>query len=726
MILLFLLWTAVTQPATGRISGIVTDTSGAAVAGALVQMTADGRSESARSGNDGTFSAATVPFGTIVVTVNAAGFAPGRESVVVSADRPAAALRIVLQPAALIETLTVSARAPRRQALDRPAVSVLTAADLWSSAPAALDDALRAVPGFQLFRRSSSRTSNPTIQGMSLRGLSASGASRALVLADNLPLNDPFGGWIYWNRVPQAAIDRVEVVRGAASDLHGADAVGGIVQIVTRDPRDRALRVSFDAGSHDSARVSTWVSGGTPGVGVALAGEWFTTDGFYIIEPRSRGAADAPAASRHETLTASVSANRWPGWRARAAGGVFSEDRKNGTRLQVNDTQTRTLSIELDSGRPAGVWSARGWYGSQRYDQTFSGLTDARNRETLSRYQRVPSEAFGVGADWAGNPGARSLLIGGDVRRVDATSLETPFVSGRALAQVATGGVAWTAGAFGQTEVVSSSRLKVVAGARGDVWKSDSRETSTNQTWGFFSPRASATWTATSSVSLRAAAYHGFRTPTLNELYRGFRVGDVVTIANPALKPEGVGGIEGGVAAIGPRAAIRCTVFWNELTDIVANVTLASTGPLTMRQRRNAGDLTAVGMEWETELALARSLRANAGASFVRSRMPDGRRPAQVPAAQIAGGLRYADPRWVTATLQIRYTGQQFEDDLNALDLRRATVVDLFAARNVTRRVNVFVAIENALDAEVDVGRTPLRTLGLPRSTRAGLRVFWP
>jgi outer membrane receptor protein involved in Fe transport len=74
--------------------------------------------------------------------------------------------------------------------------------ELHSAPTATLDGALRRVPGFSLFRRSDSLTANPTAQGVSLRGLGPSGASRSLVLLDGVPLNDPFGGWVTWSKVP--------------------------------------------------------------------------------------------------------------------------------------------------------------------------------------------------------------------------------------------------------------------------------------------------------------------------------------------------------------------------------------------------------------------------------------------------------------------------------------------------------------------------------------------
>src|SRR5687768_17877064 len=127
------------------------------------------------------------------------------------------ALRIAAMPAAprIAESVVVTSYAT--PTLNPPAAVTTLHREVLDVAPAAtLDDALRAVPGFSLFRRSSSRVANPTTQGVTLRGLAASGASRALVLADDVPLNDPFGGWVYWNRVPSAALSEVSVARGAA------------------------------------------------------------------------------------------------------------------------------------------------------------------------------------------------------------------------------------------------------------------------------------------------------------------------------------------------------------------------------------------------------------------------------------------------------------------------------------------------------------------------------
>ena len=222
------------QTAGRRITGVVVDASGAPVPDAAVRLVVSGTPiAEASTGADGRFAFDAAPGGEAVVEARAAGFAPAT-TVVPREDATEA--RIVLAPAGLSEAVTVTAsRGSPGLATPAPA-SVLTSAELVNVAAGALDDVLRATPGFSLFRRSSSRTANPTTQGVTLRGLAGSGASRTLVLADGFPLNDPFGSWVYWNRVPQAALDRVEIVRGATGDLYGPDALGGVVQVLTFDP----------------------------------------------------------------------------------------------------------------------------------------------------------------------------------------------------------------------------------------------------------------------------------------------------------------------------------------------------------------------------------------------------------------------------------------------------------------------------------------------------------
>ncbi|MFN0122419.1 MAG: TonB-dependent receptor plug domain-containing protein, partial [Blastocatellia bacterium] len=132
------------------------------------------------------------------------------------------------------EQVNITAARTRLPVDETPAsVTILDAGAATRAAAQTTDDLLRQVPGFSNFRRSSSSVANPTTQGVSLRGAGASGASRTLILVDGIPLNDAFGGWVYWDRVPRQSIEQLEIVRGGASDLYGSDALSGVINLVT-------------------------------------------------------------------------------------------------------------------------------------------------------------------------------------------------------------------------------------------------------------------------------------------------------------------------------------------------------------------------------------------------------------------------------------------------------------------------------------------------------------
>ncbi|HYP17088.1 MAG TPA: Plug domain-containing protein, partial [Opitutus sp.] len=120
---------------------------------------------------------------------------------------------------------------------------------LRASPHATLDAALRGVGGFSLFRRSDSLTAHPTAQGVSLRGIGPSGASRSLILLDGVPLNDPFGGWVAWTKVPRESLARVELVPGGGAASWGNSALGGVMQLFTEAPLGRRQRLLVRGGS---------------------------------------------------------------------------------------------------------------------------------------------------------------------------------------------------------------------------------------------------------------------------------------------------------------------------------------------------------------------------------------------------------------------------------------------------------------------------------------------
>ena len=352
-------------------------------------------------------------------------------------------------------------------------VAVVARPALEATAAPTVDDALRQVAGFSLFRRTGSRTANPTAQGVSLRGLGASGASRALVVADGLPLNDPFGGWVYWARVPRVSIDRIEVLRGGASDLYGSGALGGIVQLVTRGPAaGRGFEAEASAGGSGTLDLSSTVRGTTGPWSGRLSAQAFRTDGNVPVEEASRGAVDTEAASSHLAVDGTVERRAFGDGRVFVRGMAHGESRDNGTPLQVNDTRIGLGAIGLDRGTPErGRVEARLWGETQVFEQTFSAVSADRSREDLTRAQRVPASAFGASTQWSRLLGkSHRLLAGAEARLVLGTTEETAFVRGTATSEVEAGGEETTAALFVQDLFQAHPRLLLSASLRLDGW----------------------------------------------------------------------------------------------------------------------------------------------------------------------------------------------------------------------------------------------------------------
>ncbi len=715
---------AAAQP--GPVTGTVLDVSGAPVPGAMITAEGSGgaRIEVYTDGL-GRFELAAAA---ARVRVTSDGFEP-IEAAVTAGE----AVRVVLRPATFADSVVVTATRTDERLPSASASTVITSAELTNMASGALDDALRYTPGFTLFRRSSSRVANPTTQGVTLRGVSGSGASRTLVLADGVPLNDPFGSWVYWNRVPQAAVDRVEVVRGATGDLYGAGALGGVVQVLTVQPDRTRVRAALDGGSHDTFRGSLFAGAQKNGWSGAGSYEGVTTAGAYVVAPEARGVVDTKADSDYHTgyFTAG---RRADAWHVYVKGAAYGEDRGNGTPRQVNTTDWSQVSADIGGIVGGGALHVQVAGSNQDYYQTFSAVFANRSGERLTTEQTTDTSHQMVSAQWSRPMGRVTLVAGADYHDTDSTVEEFRYPVGTIQTGPFFAGGAETLGAaYARATVQAGDAVTIELGGRGDWWESEPANASLpNKSVSFFSPRASVAYRQ-GRYSVQGAVYRAARTPSLNELHRGFRVGNVVTNPNPLLDPETLTGVEGGVLATWDKVSARATAFYNNLDGAIANITLSSTPTLITRQRRNSDTIRATGVEFEADARLTPAFSLNGQVVFTSSHFRgsvatpaiEGNTVPQVPAVQGAFGLTWAEPRYFTAATQVRFSGEQYDDDLNTLVLGSYGVWDAQVSRSVTRGLTAFLAVENILDTEYDTARTPQRQVGWPRTVRVGARVAW-
>jgi outer membrane receptor protein involved in Fe transport len=569
-----------------------------------------------------------------------------------------------------------------------------------------------------------------------------------LVLADGIPLNDQFGGWVYWDRIPREAIQSIEVERGGASHLYGSDALSGIISLHTRNASAPTISASASYGNLQTGDVSFFAGNRFGKWNLATYGEAYRTDGYFIIAPETRGLADTRAASEHRTITVRTGFDFDANNAIFARGSLYDQDRKNGTVLQVNDTKTESLALGGKLQTPdKSSWTISLYGNQQRYHQSFTAVAANRNSENLTRLQATPSRDVGARLNWAhATNGKHTLFAGFEVRGVRGTSDEIVYANNRATTFVSAGGRQRRLGFFAQDYITFSQRWALALSGRYDQWRdssagSVSRSLTTGaitptffaaRTASAFSPRVALLFKPTAGVELRASGYRAFRAPTLNELYRGFRVGDTQTNANANLNAERLTGGEAGLSwTINQKVTSRLTGYYTEIVNPVANFTVSVTPTLITRQRRNLGRTRSAGIEAEVEMKVTEQFRFSSGYLFadaIVKRAPqdvrlEGLLIPQVPRHQFTMQASYFNPSLINAALQFRAAGKQFDDDQNLLPLGSYALLDANVSRSLGKYCEAFFAVQNLLDERVIVGRTPLETLGMPRMFRGGLRI---
>ena len=547
---------AAQQPLT-KISGVVSDPTGAAIQRASVEFASEGNTIRTLTDAAGSFTVlSTRSYGTL--SIASPGFNTVRVDVSKAANEP---LQIRLEPASVIERILVTAD-EERIAPTPASQFAISQREINSAGALTIDDVLRQVPGFSLFRRSGSLSANPTSQGVSLRGVGANGASRALVLLDGVPLNSPFGGWVYWNRLPRINVESIQVYNGATSDLYGSGALGGVVNIKSRTAPATFLDVEASAGNKTTAATS--FSGGKlfGDWGVLFAGQALHTDGYVLVPENQRGAIDTAAGTGDLTGSITLSRSLGPDGHAFLRFSSFGESRRNGTPVQLNDTRISSIDLGFD-------WSSlslRLYGSSENFNQNFSAVSADRNSESLTNRQRNPSQQAGFAFQWRRSIGNhQSLSAGVEGRDVRGHSAETTFNNSRITAFVDAGGRQRSFGFFA-TDSVRIRTWFFSVGARFDQWQNSrgfsnrvpvtgaaSLNDFPDRSETAFSPRVSLIKQFDRGISVSASAYRAFRAPTLNELYRNFRVGNVVTNANAALRAERLTGGDVGIGLQTPR-----------------------------------------------------------------------------------------------------------------------------------------------------------------------------
>jgi outer membrane receptor protein involved in Fe transport len=627
------------------------------------------------------------------------------------------------------------------------------------------DDTLRDTADFSLFRRNDSMTANPTSQGVSLRGLGPSGASRSLVLLDGVPLNDPFGGWVPWSAVPADSIAGAEVVPGGGAVAWGNEALAGVIQLFSRENEAGTGYATVQFGDFETRSVDVGQAVALGSGVLELQGQAFATDGVVLIAPENRGPIDIDAASHHGSGLI-----RWRGALDRAVDAVitlrgFGEWRDNGTPYQQNQLREEFGSLAL-SGHPSPdeAWNVTAYAQDQSASQTFSSINAARTSETPASDQfSVPSMALGlaISSSLKESTGG-TTTVGGDVRDVRGETREDYlYAKGAYSDQRFAGGRQTFAGFFVEHSQPLGPDVHADAGVRLDRWEDSDghlrnsvistgallvEDIYPNQTGNVLSPSAGATWQATKDLEFHVAGQRAFRQPTLNELYRPFQQGSTVTLANPGLSTEHADSGEIGATLKRGRARLSLVGFASRFDNPVANVALVQ-GPGTFpgfgtlpaggvgQERLNLGRIDTYGGQlsarWEESDAFSLDLSVIGESPKVVSAavQPNlvGKAVPEVPRWNAALGFTWHPARRIHFGARIRWMGSAYDDGQNLLPLAAATEVDCTLRIALWRRVEAFATTDNVENSMIETAHsaTGVYNVASPRLSEAGVRIDW-
>jgi len=660
---------------------------------------------------------------------------------------------IKLSPASSNQQVTVTAYRTPLGSLESPASTrELSQTALNTTASITLDGKMRQLPGVELFRRSSSLVANPSSQGLSLRALGSTAASRTLITEDDVPLNDPFAGWIHWQEQPELSINRIELVRGGASDLYGSSAIGGVVSVVPVRPTAGVaeLRSSYGAeGTYDDSllladKLGPW--------GLLAAGGVLGTDGYIQESPYQRGPVDLPSDVHSQNGLVLAEHNQGP-LRLFVRSNGFNDARNNGTPDQTNATRLWRYATGGDwrgPGSHPGVLGLRFYGSAEHYRQIFSSINNTpttadpsctyRCGEIQTRFSHTPENELGAAAHWTQPLGASLVMVAGaDSHDVRVWDNEQTYGATAALTnlhdhQRDSAGYAEAMWVHAGWTVTASGRLDWFQNYDGQdlEWNGTSWVPTASQPPQFgqrvFDPRVGISRKIFEHWAASASAFRAFRAPSPNELYRSTQVGNELTLANGSLLSERATGWEAGLATEQHWGTVRASYFLTQVNRPIVAVTTNPTSSPILLKRENLGQIESKGISLDYELAPLRWLAVDGGyqyahATVTRSTQDLGNWIPEVARNLATMNVRAFRPRLGTLNLQGRLGGRQYDDDANTFLLAGFFRLDAYASHDFGKRFQVFAAGENLLNRQIEVGKTPTTTLGTPRVGRAGLLI---
>lgn len=643
-------------------------------------------------------------------------------------------------------------------------VSEWTQEDVLQSRPLTLDDVLQLDPTFSFYRRQTASFANPSTQGVSLRNIGATAGSRSLVVLDGLPMNDPFGGWVSWARFPSLGLESVSIQPASKASSWGQMSAGGVVRIQRSAIDVKRLETATFVGQAETFS-SEWLYEQSIGhQAVSLGARTFQSQGGYVVHPEDRGVIDQTSEMRHEMLNVRWETDLSEGGQLQLNASYFNEARNNGTPQAVNSTLAKDFSLRYSNTLERGGYSVSVFQQQREFENTFTSVSSDRSSENPVNHQfSIPGEALGFKAigfselrpGWA-------LLTGVDgLRTVGETNEDTGWgLVNRRKA----GGRQQLLGVFVSNQFSWADEQMLDVNVRLDYWKLwDGFRTELDKRTDLMSKderyEDRSAWEPALSISYQRklserlqwnlGLARSFRLPTINELYRPFRVRNDITEANPQLVPEHFTNLESSLRwRVNEAWTVELGLFEYWIEDMVANV-YQFDGPApsiggfvpaggTFSQKQNVEDSRVSGAELKLNYAPSDTVSLGfhyfySDARFLENPLSPGiedRDFPQIPLHKLV--LQGSWEPFANLRLDGWYTfsAAQYDDALNTRELDSYSKVDVAASYrlDLEQEWTVYIKVSNLTNEVILTGKASngVRSIAPERMIRVGANwKFW-
>ncbi|GLQ50922.1 TonB-dependent receptor plug domain-containing protein [Dyella flava] len=653
-------------------------------------------------------------------------------------------------------------------------VSIVTADQIQNTPAQGLDDVLRMVPGMNLTMIGPD-VGHPTAYNEGMRGLPTT-ETRFLVLVDGVPINDPFFGYIQWNRIPLDNIDHVEVVRGGGSPLWGNGAMGGVINIITRAPENNEAIIDAAGGSFGTYRTSAygayvptnWLKLSFNAAFSGTSGYQTTPPSWYTYGTTTlRSPLYVPTS--FDARNFSVRGDFAPSGDLNGFLVINYHDNNQVLSTPIGDDAQHILTVSsgvtktFDAG---ATLTATAFHDDSNFDTNNPHLLSFTT-EYNSNVHTTPVNDTGASLVWSQDLTnmLRNVTFGVDAHFISGTDYANYYLPSGQLAAptIIAGGKQEFLGGFAQAELRPFEPLEIVGSVRYQYYENyDGIDTfPPEQTANgvipsshrySLDPRINLRYRLTDEFALRGAYYRSFRAPTLDELYRTYADTTAgIYEGNPFLKPETLRGGEIGFDFEQPGVRSQVTLYDTYINNLITTENLpASASPailgvtcgydaqtytyLTCTRNINAASAHARGIETEVNWDLGSGFSTVFAYTYADSRYTSdpvdptavGARLEGVPRHNVSDSLSYAAPAGWRTSLDLRWVSASYGDAHPADNLIQNAhfIVDASAAYPLTHRLQVYVQIQNLLNRYYianNFGGAPI--LGTPREILSGVRI---